>query len=236
MTRRYYAPDLPAAGGEVVLSPTEAQHACRVMRVEIGDSVVLFDGQGNEANARIQSVSRSECICVTEPAQAVDRELPCSLHLAIALPKPDRARNLVERLTELGVATLTPLIAARTQRKPSQSLIDKLQRTVIESCKQCERNQLMEIKAVSNSKDFFASSISGKRLVAHPGATTDSHHSLSESQELIVAIGPEGGFSDDEIEIAGDSGFAFLGLGKRIYRVETAATVIASIVSMESAR
>ena len=232
MTRRYFAPDMPETGGIVALPPAEAQHACRVMRVVVGDPVVLFDGQGRETTARIESIGRTDCVCVADPAKTVSRELDTDLHLAIALPKPDRARELIERLTELGVSKVTPLVADHSQRPPSDSLIAKLHRTVIESCKQCQRNKLLELGSPTHTREFFTMPMSGRRLLAHPGAPIDALSSLTTEAQIVAAVGPEGGFSPHEIELAGGADFELVGLGSRIYRVETAATVIASIVSM----
>ena len=232
MTRRYYVSDLPPNGGLVPLPTAEAQHALRVMRVSVGDSVILFDGQGRESNACVETTGRNECICTAEAMREVDRELPVSLHLAIALPKPDRAREMIERLTEIGVAKVTPLITDRTQRPPSDSLIGKLQRSVIEACKQCERNRLLEINSVVAASEFFRQSHPGRCLIAHPSGTAMELSGADVPQELAVAIGPEGGFSEAEVDLALNSGFNAVGLGPRIYRIETAATVVASIVSM----
>lgn len=232
MTRRYYVPDLPANGGVISLPPEETQHAIRVMRVKVGDAVILFDGRGHESSARVESTGRSECICIAESAQEIDRELSTFLHLAIALPKADRAREMIERLTEIGVAKVTPLIADRTQRSPSDSLIAKLERAVIEACKQCERNRLLDISAGVAASDFFQQSHPGQCLIAHPSGSSLQLSASDIPQEMVVGIGPEGGFSDREVDLASKNGFNAIGLGPRIYRVETAATVVASLVSV----
>ena len=101
MTKRYFVPDLAETGGSVALPPTEAQHATRVMRVKVGDDVELFNGLGLQAAARIIEIGRNRCVCGTEHATLVDREPKRMVNMAIALPKPERAKELVERLTEL---------------------------------------------------------------------------------------------------------------------------------------
>ncbi len=233
MTRRYYVSELLAEGGLIELSPAEAQHAIRVMRVVVGDAVVLFDGMGREASAIIQSVGRNECICVIESVNLVDRELDRSLHLAIALPKPDRAREMIERLTEIGVTKVTPIVAQYTQRPPTESLLEKLRRSVIEASKQCGRNRLLEIAPMVSSVDFFHANHSGQRWIAHPSPDAqDRRFEFFSADSLVAVIGPEGGFSDDEVCQAMEHGFQPIVLGNRIYRVETAAVVIASVVSV----
>lgn len=226
MTRRYYVPDLPDAGGAVALPDTEAQHASRVMRASVGDSLVLFDGRGHESIAVIEQIDKRSCTVSSKPLRHVDRELSTVLHMAIAMPKPDRAKEMVERLTELGVTRVTPIVCERTQRSPSVSLIEKLRRGVIESSKQCGRNVLMRIDAPIALEAFLDSDVADRRLVAHPDGGL--HLSDSGSQvDTVVLIGPEGGFTDEEIELARASDYQPVGLGARIYRIETAACAVA---------
>lgn len=236
MTRRYYAPELPLEGGFVPLPGAEAQHASRVMRAAVGDSLVLFDGLGHEAAAVVASIDKRNCTVSAESAAAVDRELSWGLHMGIAMPKPDRAKEMVERLTELGVTRLTPVVCERTQRPPSASLIGKLQRAVIEASKQCGRNVLMRIDAPIALDAFVDTDMAGRRMIAHPGGAelscesatrADKSSTDAASQDTLVLIGPEGGFTDEEVDSAKSSGFHAVGLGKRIYRIETAACAIA---------
>ncbi len=232
MTRRYFCKDIPLAGGLVSLSSEEATHASRVMRARVGDSITLFDGQGNESPATIESLGRSECVCKSDAATRVTRMPPVELHLGVALPKPDRAKELIERLTELGVASVTPITADRTQRAASPSLIHKLKRVVIEACKQCERNVLMRIEDPIASTDFFLSAKQGshpsRRVIAHQGKDCLSRSDLEADACILFAVGPEGGWTDDEVTLAETNGFERISLGQRIYRIETAAVALAS--------
>jgi 16S rRNA (uracil1498-N3)-methyltransferase len=231
MTRRYYAPDLPADGGVVVLSPEESQHAIRVMRVEVGDHVTLFDGCGHEAEASVIRVGKKECELQAQPPRHLDREPRCAIHLAVALPKPDRSKELIERLTELGVRTLTPLVAERTQRPPTLSLLEKLRRGVTEACKQSERNQLMEIHEPKSSLDFLREPGDGVRWIAHPAPDAILVPEARSLDHVTAAVGPEGGWSETEYAAAMENGYQPIHLGKRIYRIETAATVIAAMLA-----
>jgi 16S rRNA (uracil1498-N3)-methyltransferase len=230
MTRRYFVPDLPILGGLVSLPEAEAQHASRVMRVQVGDDLVLFDGRGNEATANFVQVGRKECHCQANAAQAINREPKREIHLAIALPKPDRSRELIERLTEMGVCSLTPLIAQRTQRPPTDSLLAKLRRGVIEACKQSGRNQLLDLKEPMRSEAFFQNGEQHTRWIAHP-AMDDIIRDAAPSGSFSVAIGPEGGWTDGEVQLAVSHGFRAVDLGERIYRIETAATAIAAVLA-----
>ncbi|MEM9586257.1 MAG: RsmE family RNA methyltransferase [Planctomycetota bacterium] len=231
MTRRYFVPELPTNGGQISLPDPEAAHAIRVMRVRVDQEISLFDGRGNESQATIVAVDRRHCHCVAAAAIQVDRELPHSLVMGIALPKPDRCKELIERLTEIGVSEVWPLVAQRSQRPPSDTLLEKLRRTVIEACKQSGRNRLLTLHPSLTAVEFFTApwAVPTARLIAHPGPPSRRDFNLSQS--VVAAIGPEGGWTEEELQIAHDNGYTCLHLGKRIYRIETAATVIASIAA-----
>lgn len=230
MTRRYYVSELSRGGGAVALTSAEAHHALHVMRIQVGESVELFDGKGSQSHAVVTKLSRSECQCEAEPSQLIDREPARAIHLGVALPKPDRARELIERLTELGVKSVTPLVGRRTQRPPSESQLEKLRRGAIEACKQCGRNELLQIMPSQSAVEFFAVTHNTVRLIAHPSNDSISLSDLGDSSEVKAAIGPEGGWTEDEVRVAVEQGFQCVDLGRRIYRIETAATVVAAVL------
>lgn len=234
MTQRYFVPDLPAGGGLVSLSEAEARHAVRVMRIDPGEPVTLFDGCGQESAAVVAQVSRNECHCQAEPVRNVDRELRCRLELGIALPKPDRARELIERLTELGVASVTPLSTARTQRRHAASRLSKLRRGVIEASKQCGRNVLLTITEPSDAEAFFLrhATDAAPRWIAHPDQRATRLADTTVAQRCVAAIGPEGGWTVAEVQAAEGAGFETIDLGRRIYRIETAAVLVAARVAI----
>jgi 16S rRNA (uracil1498-N3)-methyltransferase len=231
MTRRYFVPDLPLRGGPVPLPESEAQHASRVMRIQPGDRITLFDGKGHESQAIVRTVSKRECECDAEAAEAVDRETSRSLHLGVALPKSDRARELIERLTELGVRKVTPLVAARSQRPPSAALLEKLSRAVVEASKQCGRNRLLEIADTRDANAFFEDHrlAGAARWIAHPDGQPLGPLAAEPQTSVVAAVGPEGGWIEGEVEVAQQCGFLRVGLGKRICRIETAAAMIAAV-------
>ncbi len=233
MTLRYYVSQLSKSGGVTPLPPDESQHAIRVMRVQIGDEIILFDGSGMETSAVITDVGRRECICDASAPSQVSRESTIRLHLGISLPKGDRAKEMVERLTELGVTSVTPLICRRTQREPSNSTLEKLARGVIEASKQCGRNQLLEIREPLLLRDYLASTESTRSTKwffhTDPKISAQSP-AAGQAKDLTAAVGPEGGWSADEVDELITSDFQPLTLGKRILRIETAAVAVASIV------
>ncbi len=238
MTRRYFVPDLPAQGGLVALPTEEAVHAARVMRVAIGDPVVLFAGDGRQSSGEITSVDRRRVFCQVDPPSEVSRELSGAITITACLPKGDRAKWMVEKLTELGVAKVQPIVTARSQTNPSVSTLNKLRKQVIEASKQSGRNQLMTILDPIDFRDLLADldsnaaiSLNQKlRVIAHPGGAPLKSFELTSHSAVNLFIGPEGGFTDQEVQAAGDAGCHAIGLGPTILRVETAATAGASAI------
>ncbi len=243
MTQRYFSALLPTAGAMVSLDDHESHHAFHVMRVREGDQITLFDGKGNEATATVETAAKRQVICRTEGAVLVNRENEVQLTLGIAMPKGDRAKDLVERLTELGVNQLVPIHCQRTQWAVTENSIAKWQRIMIDACKQSGRNQLMQIASPVYFRDWLASDTmptSCTRYLAHPpteSKTVVPNCSFNETRTVVpncsgkaqfaIAIGPEGGFNVDEVTLAESQGWQSLSLGNRIYRIETAAIIAA---------
>ena len=227
MADRFFTPE-PLALGEFILDGPEAHHLVHVRRFSTGDTVNLFNGDGREYEAEIREISKKRVVLNLLRMRTPQRELGFVLHIGAALPKGDRADFLIEKLTELGVTDFTPLLTERSVVLPKESKTEKLQRAVIEASKQCGRNVLLRVHPPARLERWCQlQSIMEAKWIAHP---TDE---LGGSKEAIrggiaVAIGPEGGFSDEEVAAAERAGFRRLGLGPRILRVETAAVAIAA--------
>ncbi len=233
MTIRYFVPDLPRGGGHVELPETESHHASSVMRIKPGAAVTLFDGQGYESEAVIESVSRRRVACQAETAQLQPRANPHEVYLAVAMPKGDRAKELIERLTELGVDRLVPVHCQRSPWAVSAGALEKWQRVIVEACKQCHRNTLLHVDPPCSAADFFTRPLDPQQVAwfAHPGG--DPVQLMQPPADSLprpriqIAIGPEGGFTDEELAAAELTGWKKVGLGERIYRIETAAVILA---------
>lgn len=226
MSQRFFVEN-PIRGDAATLSGDEAHHLSRVMRASAGDEIVLFDGSGAEFAARITRVDKSAVEVQIIARREVDREPPHPLTLAVALPKGERQKWLVEKVTELGVARLVPLVTERGVAEPVDSALVRLRRTVIEACKQCGRNRLMEIGPPQAATDFFREVPTGQaRIVADPLGTPLT--ALCADGPLTAAVGPEGGFTSAELAVAVEHGWLRAALGRSILRVETAAVAIAA--------
>ncbi len=228
MTDRYYAAT-PVSGGIAALDGPEAHHLIHVMRASVGEEVVLFDGSGLEFSARVEKLGRSRVELAVLERRRVDRELAIEVTLGVALPKGDRARWLVEKVVELGGRRIVPLVTARSVAGPTEKTLTRLRRTVVEASKQCGRNRLLEIAEPVAWAGFLTEVGSEPcRLLAHPRGEPCAWPSLERAlpQGIVAAVGPEGGFTPDEVELAKASGWRTVDLGRRILRVETAAAVI----------
>jgi 16S rRNA (uracil1498-N3)-methyltransferase len=240
MADRYFV-ETPIDGPQARLIGTEAHHLIHVMRGKIGDQITLFDGLGAEYACRVSQVGRSEVTLNVGSRQEVNRESSLPLTLAVALPKGDRRRWLVEKAVELGVARLIPLETERSNDRETSAASVRLQQTVIEASKQCGRNRLMEIGDSVRLADFVADAAEDEaRLVAHPGGAK-CHEVLgsllqkgSTLRGVSLIVGPEGGLAPAELAAARAGGWRIVDLGNRVLRVETAALALAAAVMLHA--
>ena len=236
MARRCYS-EQPITGPQVALAGSEAHHLLHVLRATPGMKVVLFDGSGSEFDAEVSVCGRSTVDLSIVHRREVDRELPFSLTLGVALPKGDRQRWIVEKAVELGVTRLVPLETERSEKQGGE----KLGRYVIEASKQCGRNRLMEIAEPQRWSEWLAArpkeATAGpiRSWVAHPTGQSLTTNDLAHDRPALIAVGPEGGLSDDETAKAVAAGWELIGLGPRILRIETAAIALASSLTLTAA-
>jgi 16S rRNA (uracil1498-N3)-methyltransferase len=224
----------PIEGDSARLTGDEARHLVVVMRAKIGDEVTLFDGTGTEFVAEVSAVRKQAIDLTVRQRRQVSREAPREITLAVALPKGERQKWLVEKATELGVGRLVPLLTQRGVAEPTESALQRLRRTVIEASKQCGRNRLTEITPPIAATEFF-SFATGLRLLADPEGKQLSTVPIRASAAVTTAVGPEGGFTDEELKAADAAGWQRVCLGRAILRVETAAIAVAAWAAMSPA-
>lgn len=228
MPNRFYLANLPESGA-AVLEDLEAHHLIHVLRASPGDIVELFNGTGLVASAQITSLHKRDAKLQILGSHREDPS-PRQIIVATAVPKGDRFDWLIEKATELGVTRIIPLRTARSVVDPRESKLEKLRQTVIAACKQSRRNHLLELESTTTWSDFVTRELEqSASYIAHPGPTTRSASSLWDGKSSIVfAIGPEGGFTDEEVELAVGRGAKPISLGPRILRIETAALALAA--------
>jgi 16S rRNA (uracil1498-N3)-methyltransferase len=230
--------------------------------MSIDDVCLAFDGCGGEARCTIAKVSKRAVELLIVERLDTNRELSQQVNFAVALPKGDRQKTLVDFLVQLGVHTLQPLITKRGVAQPVESALARLRRSVVESSKQCGRNQLMqvlepvELAQLLNQTSADTSNrpalVGGGQvrdcneksperslqIFAHPyGDATPLNQLQSDAKlakSVTVLIGPEGGFTEEEAQALRTAGWTAVSLGLRILRVEVAATHIASWLAEQS--
>jgi 16S rRNA (uracil1498-N3)-methyltransferase len=228
MSDRYFA-ETRIASNRALLVGAEAHHLLHVMRGKVGTRVTLFDGSGWQFDAVVERTGRSEVELAIMNRQEIDREAQIAVTLGVALPKGDRQKWLVEKVVELGVSRLIPLETERGVAQPVENALERLRRSVIESCKQCGRNRLMVISEPKPWREFLDESQDvAHRLVAHPGRGPLTLP--LQGNTATLAVGPEGGFTEEEAAMAEARRWQLIDLGPRILRVETAAVALAGRV------
>jgi 16S rRNA (uracil1498-N3)-methyltransferase len=232
MSRRFFV-EGPLQAGALQLSGREAHHLVRVLRIGVGGSVVLFDGGDFEAQAEVIRVGESSVNLNVHEPRAAQTHPSVELILGVAVPKGDRFGWLVEKATELGVRRLVPLITERSVVVPGDGKLEKMRRTIIESSKQCRRARLMELDEPQKWHEFVAREMdAGTLWVAHPAGVPLDLELVPHKGRVVAAVGPEGGFTDAEVELAAERGAALLSLGPRLLRIETAALTLAALVGV----
>jgi 16S rRNA (uracil1498-N3)-methyltransferase len=230
VSERFYCPD-PPLGERYRLVGDEAKHLVRVSRHGVGDCVELFDGKGYSTTARVVEVSKGEVALAAHGMPVRDPDPTRFLTLASAVPKGDRFDWLVEKATELGVARLIPLVTERAIVHPREAKLVRLRKTVVEASKQSGRSRLMVLESPRPWSEVRGSHANGVRLLATPqGKPRKLWPRLVFGQELIVAVGPEGGFSPAEERMALEAGWVAIRLGEHILRIETAGVAAAAIL------
>ncbi len=232
--------------GTMAFAGAEFHHMVRVTRHQVNDTVRLFDGTGREADAEITFISRHSATLKVGKVDTVPEEEGPRIILAAAMPKSSRAGWLIEKSVEHGLERVIPISTSRGVVDPRHTRLDNLRANIIAPSKQCGRSRLMEIGDLISWQEFVASDlVSASTAVAHPGGMpfTESlvHTMLDEGEPfaverrqeprptIVVAVGPEGGFTVEEITHAVTRGARLVSLGPRILRVETAGIMAASI-------
>ena len=226
MISRFFCPQPLAPDSLVELPAAASHHALRVLRLDVGDAVTLFNGEGGEYAGRIAGTGRGVRVQLAE-WQSVERESPLELVLAQALPAGDKMDWVVQKAVELGVARIQPLLAARSVvRLSGERAVKRVAhwRSVAASaCEQCGRNRVPEIAPILDLRQWLGrlppENQLQRMLLAPQGGRRP--RALAGNRFLLL-VGPEGGLDMEEAAAARLAGFADLSLGPRILRTETA--------------
>ena len=231
---RIYQAGQYTPGQTIELSTTASQHVGVVLRMQPGESLVLFNGENNEFPATISAVHKKTVHVTIIDKQLISRESPRALHLAQAISKGDRMEWVIQKAVELGVASITPLMTSRCVVRIDADRLAKKQLQwqgiAIAACEQSGRNQLPVIHTACSLDSYLQQCAATTKLVLDPRAQTSWRDFTFLPGDMALLVGPEGGLSDDEVDLAKTMGFQALTLGPRILRTETAAIATLSIL------
>ncbi|MEA3328564.1 MAG: 16S rRNA (uracil(1498)-N(3))-methyltransferase [Candidatus Omnitrophota bacterium] len=244
---RFYVSPENIGSSEIWISGKEAHHIIDVMRLAPGDEVVVFDGEGKEYEGIIKQESGQSVLIKINSVKRLVKQKLVKIILAQAIPRKARMDYLVQKCTELGVEQIIPLSTGRTVVKLNGSRLasrcQRWQRIAVEASKQCGRIRISRIREVSSFKKVIGQIKSydlalipcldkqGKSLkkVLAVYKRTGS----AKSREIIIFIGPEGGFTPEEIRMAREAGAVLVSLGESILKSDTAAVASIAIVDYE---
>jgi 16S rRNA (uracil1498-N3)-methyltransferase len=238
--KRFYLPEKAVRGKSVAITGSDARHMVKVLRLKPGDSIVVFDGAGFDYKAEIKAIL-SDRITISILKKYPSRsESQAKITVAQALLKGKKMDTLIRQITELGITQWTPFVAERSIPNPDRKRrADRLERWKIivkESLKQSRRGEFTRVSPIISYQEMLTKEQSHQvKLVFWENATEPLEKVIRtyplDSRNICIVLGPEGGFTEKEIEAARSLGFKTASLGSRILRAETAA--LAACVLMQ---
>ena len=237
---RIFVPGHLDASGKCVLPPAQARHVARVLRLRPGDAVTLFNGDGNEYSAEIERVGKDTATLNVTGSRAVNREAPLAVTLAQAVSGGERMDYTVQKMVELGVAGIQPLVSAHSivrlgEERAAKRLVH-WQAVVIAACEQCGRNRVPRVEPLLEIHEWLALIAKARngaaKLLLSPRATEGLRKLARPAAGVTLLAGPEGGFEPEEERAAERSGFNPVRLGPRVLRTETAA--VAALAALQT--
>lgn len=222
----FYTPDIDPEASAYTLSEEESKHCIRVMRLKVGDTVVLVDGKGGSFRAEIIDAHpkrTSLSICSFNEQR---RRSSYRIHVAVAPTKNiERYEWFLEKATEIGVDEITPIICEHSERKDVKS--DRLVRVLIAAMKQSKQSFLPKLNDTRKIGDFLKTETDAKCFIAHCDAGEKAYlnEQVKPGEDVTILIGPEGDFSTEEIGMALSLGCQPISLGVARLRTETAGVV-----------
>ena len=221
--------DVPLAPQSRISLPDDAaHHAMRVLRLEPGDAVILFDGRGGEYAARLVAAGRDRVAAETGEHHALERESPLEVTLVQAISSSEKMDFTIQKATELGVAAIQPLLSAKSLVRLAEGReakkLERWRRVAVAACEQCGRNRVPDVREPVALERYRPPQAAAKVLLSPAGTAKLSTLARNPSfSPLVLAVGPEAGFSAEEEKMLAREGFVPVRLGARVLRTETAA-------------
>ncbi|MGE5446542.1 MAG: 16S rRNA (uracil(1498)-N(3))-methyltransferase [Ignavibacteriales bacterium] len=220
--------------GQAIISGLDYRHIVKVLRLKVGHEITLFDESGMEHTGAIAAIEKGEIIVAIAESRKAETESNLNITLLQGVPKGNKMDFIIEKATELGVKTIVPVITERSQPRETKK-IDRWQRIAIESSKQCGRilpTNIYNLKSFQGAIEL--NSHDGLRIIFHNQCKYSIRNIINNISQfpvnITLLVGPEGGFSEEEIKTATEKGFIHAGLGPRVFRTETAGIVAIAIL------
>lgn len=235
-TIRIYCDQQLQVGNHVALSRAATHHVCTVLRLTPGAKLIVFNGDGYDYHATLQSTGKQAHVDIEQAARN-NNESPLHIHLLQGLSRTERMDATIQKAVELGVSEITPLYTEKTHVKFSSNRLLKKQQhwqsIIIAACEQCGRSVVPKLHAPVKLTGLLSSldlSTEDTALLFDPRATTLLGDIASARTNYSILIGPESGFSSDEQQKCIASGFKAVSLGPRIMRTETAGSAVLAVL------
>jgi len=216
----------------ITLEEDAANHVGRVLRLNVGAAIILFNGQGGQYDAVLVESGKKKVLAKISAFNDIDLESPLAIHLGQGVSRGDKMEMTIQKAVELGVNQITPLFTERCGVKLSGERLEKKmnqwRKIIISACEQCGRNTLPIIHDPVSLVQWLAQPSDELKLNLHPRAKYSINNLPQPTQGIRLVIGPEGGLSDIEIEQAAQSGFDEVLIGPRVLRTETAGLTVIS--------
>jgi 16S rRNA (uracil1498-N3)-methyltransferase len=224
-------------GALLQLDDDAANHVGRVLRMQVGQTLQLFNGDGNNYDATIVQVDKRQLQVHIDAVMSNYNEAPVAIHLGQGISRGERMDFVLQKSVELGVNAITPLFTERCGVKLAADRLDKKhqqwQKIVIAACEQSGRSVVPVVHQPQSLGGWLASLPSALRLTLDPHAATPLRQHVAAAKRIQLLIGPEGGLSDTEVNQANTHEFTPVRLGPRVLRTETAALAALSVIQYQ---
>jgi len=227
----FIPPEIIASGRHIKVPPEKSRYLLTVLRCKKGQDVTVIDGMGNAYAAEIESIQKKDVFINITGVYALNTELAVQLILCQGLLKGEKMDLVIQKATELGVSQIVPLVTERSIIKETRK-VKRWHTIAEEAAEQCGRAVIPAIREPEDLKGILSGKEVNGLLFREEGGIglAEALYAIDRSRAVYIFIGPEGGFTTDEISMAEESGIAGATLGKRILRSETAAIAAAVLV------
>lgn len=235
---RIYQPLELKVDSEIQLDENGAAHIGKVLRMQPGQQICLFNGEGSEFIATIVDANKKNVRVKIDSSKDTSNASPLHTHLGQVISRGERMDYAIQKAVELGVSEITPLFSMRCEVKLTGPRLEKRlaqwQQQIISACEQCGLNVPPKLNPPQQANAWFEQVEQPLKWILHPGETPlNEFLSQEKPAGICIAIGPEGGFDPEEIAAAKSAGFNAVAIGPRVFRTETAPVAALSLLQQQ---